>query len=330
MILGNTSQIDVRIVDISVIVPVYNRERLLPSMLDSLARQSVRPREVIFIDNHSTDATPSILNCWKEEKEAQGWNIKILDVREKGAALARRQGEDIATSTYLSFFDSDDIMHPDFLEKAMADFEANPDLDMTIWNVTFVHPDGHRRNRRVIPGRILENHLVQGLLSTQSYAVKREFLKRAGGWNPKIGGWDDLELGLRLILDNPVTKITDESRVDVTVQEDSISGTSFLHRKGDWEHTLDEMRTMLNDIRSRIDSSEYIYISRLIAYRYANLAAHYYREGDHEGARNLINGINRLKDLGFRARQIIRTAYLFTSIGLPGAGAIFPPLLRFL
>lgn len=328
MAFGNTSQIDASVVDISVIVPVYNRERLLPMMLNSLARQSVRPREVIFIDNNSTDATPAILNCWKNEKESQGWNVKILNVSERGAALARRKGEDMATSTYLSFFDSDDVMHPDFLEKAMADFEANPGLDMTVWNVTFVHPDGRKRNRRVHPRRPLENHLIQGLLSTQAYTVRRDFLRKAGGWNPKIGGWDDLELGLRLLLAAPVIKITDESRVDVTVQEDSISGMSFLHRKGDWEHTLNEMAAMLKSREHEIDASKYQYISRILAYRFANLAAHYYREGDRDGAHQLLNDIKNRKDLGFYTRQIIRAAYRFTSIGLPGAGAFFPPLLR--
>lgn len=330
MISQSASPTTAPIADISVIVPVYNRERLLPLMLDSLERQSVRPREVIFIDNNSDDATPCILNCWKTEKEALGWNIKILNVAEKGAALARRKGEDIATSEYLSFFDSDDIMHSDFLEKAIEDFKANPKLDMTVWNVTFCYPDGRRRNRRIIPGRIFENHLVQGLLSTQSYAVRRDFLKKAGGWNPRIGGWDDLELGLRLLISDPVIKITDESRVNITVQEDSISGLGFLHRKGDWEKTLEEMSAILETRKVELKPSQYRYLSRLIAYRYANLAAHYYLEGDSKGAGELLAEAMNRKDLTPGARYLIRSAYFFTRIGLPAAGAIFPPLLKFI
>lgn len=316
--------------DISVIVPVYNRERLLPAMLRSLENQTVRPREAIFIDNNSSDATPQILRDWKSRMELEGWNVSVLSIPEKGAALARKKGEEIATSTYLSFFDSDDVMHPDFLEKAMKDFTDDPSLDITAWSVTFVNPDGSRRKRRIIPGRALENHLVQGLLSTQAYAVRRDFLLKAGGWNPAIGGWDDWELGLRLLLTDPKIKITDESRADLTVQEDSISGMSYLHRKGDWEKTVAEMQRQISLPHPGITPQQSRFVTNLLAYRMGILAAHYYREKDHEGASDIISSLNLRKDLTKTVRLVIKSAYLFTRMGINGAGAVFPPIIRHL
>lgn len=311
--------------DISVIVPFYNRAHQLPAMLESLRRQTLRPREVIFVDNNSSDGSPDIIRHWAGQRRNEDWNVSLINEIRPGASLARHTGELAASSTILSFFDSDDAMHPDFIRKAADAFSTDPDLDIAVWNVTFVRPDGSRRNRRILPGRILENHLVQGLLSTQSYAVRRDVLAAAGGWSESIGGWDDWELGLRLILSGAKISVTDESRADITVQENSITGLGYLHRKGDWENTLSRMSI---NAKRATDPKTRDFILRLLAYRRAILAAHYLREGDPDAARSLLRQALDDSVLSFRHRIAIRAACLHTAIGLPGAGAIFPPLLR--
>lgn len=311
--------------DISVIVPVYNRAHQLPAMLESLRRQTLRPREVIFVDNNSSDGSPDIIRHWAEQRRKEGWEVILINEPRPGASLARHTGELAATSTYLSFFDSDDAMHPDFIRKAADAFAADPSLDITVWNVTFIRPDGSRRNRRILPRRILENHLVQGLLSTQSYAVRRTVLAAAGGWSESIGGWDDWELGLRLILSGARISVTDESRADITVQQDSITGLGYLHRKGDWENTLAAMR---RDAERASDPKTRDYILRMLAYRRAILAAHYGREGDSDAAVTLLRDALSEPVLSLGHRLAIRAAYIHTRAGVPAAGAIFPPLLR--
>lgn len=324
--LGNAGSSDGP-ADISVIVPVYNREMQLPAMLESLQNQTVRPAEVIFVDNNSTDNTPVMLREWRDVMQKKGWTVRIVNESRRGAALARKAGHRLAASTLLSFFDSDDVMHPDFIEKGVRDFQKDPSLDISAHNVTFILPSGKRRNRRISPKNILRNHLVQGLLSTQSYIIRNDSLKKAGGWNEDIGGWDDWELGLRLLLSGAKVKLHTESYVDVTVHENSITGLGYLHRKGDWEKTLDEMERITKDSRWNLSASKRDYILTLLAYRRAILAAHYYREGDDDGARRLFDRSVAKGELSSYSKFIITAAYHYTRLRLPGAGAIFPPLL---
>lgn len=293
-------------------------------MLDSLEAQSRVPDEVILVDNNSSDNSPDLMTRWAAKMNSKGWKVRVIAETRPGAAAARKAGEALISSRYAAFFDSDDIMHPDFLEAAMRDFEADPDLKFTVWNLNFRNPDGSVTRRRLIPSRPLENHLIQGLLSTQAYAVATDYLISVGGWNPEIGGWDDWELGLRLLLGGGKFKITDTPRAEVTVQENSISGLSYLHRKGDWENTINTMEKFLLSLPREKNR----FPLRLLAYRRAILAAHYRHEGDRPAARQLLKRALDSDFLNPFHRLILRTAYCFTSTGIAGAGAIFPPLLR--
>ncbi|MDE6811403.1 MAG: glycosyltransferase family 2 protein [Muribaculaceae bacterium] len=336
---------------ICVVVPVYNRERAVTDMLDSLEQQSRMPDEVILIDNNSTDNSCAVITRWAEKMNGRGWNVSIISEKQPGASAARKTGENLISKPYTVFFDSDDTMHPDYLEAAMRDFEADPDLKLSVWNINFNHPDGSTEQRRLMPAHPLENHLVQGLLSTQAYAVRTDYLRGVGGWNPTLGGWDDWELGLRLLLGGGKFRITDSPRAEITVQEDSISGLSYLHRKGDWEKTMDEMESVLHnydipdisispspdsDVPDSEVKEDVMYATRanirfalrLLAYRRAILAAHYRHEGDKAGGRQLLREALNSPYLNIFHRMILRGAYRLTCTGCRGAGYIFPRFLR--
>lgn len=306
---------------ITVVVPFFNREASLPEMLESIRVQTRRPEAVIFIDNNSSDSSSAIVREWSDARISEGWDITMESENRQGAAAARKKGERLARTRYLSFFDSDDMMRPDFIRKAMQDFEADPQLVITAWNVEFHNPEGLSYRRRIHSSRPLENHLVQGLLSTQAYAVDTDYLRSAGGWTPEIGGWDDLELGLRLLSAGGKIKITDEVRADITVQEDSISGLGYRHRRNDWEHTLDVMENFAYSLPNNRK------ILKLLSYRRAILAAHYQLEGDPDASKSLLCEALAHPKLSSIDKFYIRSAHLFTSLGLPGAGSIFPRLL---
>lgn len=310
---------------ITMIIPVLNRVEMVADTLASVEAQTRRPDKLILVDNGSADGTWEYLYQRKEELEKLGWDVSVKREVRPGASRARQTGLEFTDTRYVMFFDSDDIMHEDHVEKIMLDFESDPTLDISVWGVTFCNPDGKRRRRRVLPCKLLENHLVQGLLSTQGYAVRTSLLRQAGGWNVSVGGWDDWELGLRLLMQNPVVKVNREWRVDVRVQEESITGIDYAHRAGDWEKTL---RIMSEYVRA----SEYAdrdYILKMLAYRKVILGAHYHREGYAEaGAELRDEAIMETPELTARDERLLHMAYRVTAYGLPGAGAIFPPLIR--
>ncbi len=105
---------------ISVIVPVYNGQSYISDCLQSILQQSYKSYEVIVIDDGSTDQ--SLLLCQKAaEKDSR---IRILQGQHQGVSAARNMGLNAAEGEYLLFMDSDDVIHPRFME-VLADGMEN-------------------------------------------------------------------------------------------------------------------------------------------------------------------------------------------------------------
>lgn len=313
-------------VTLALVIPVYQRAHQVGETLAALEAQTSRPDEVILVDNGSTDGSLELLHRWSRRMLRLGWNVSVLEECRRGAACARQTGLESVRSEYVMFFDSDDIMPPRHIQLARADILTHPTADICAWSLGY-ECDGRRLGQRRIlpPGREIENHMVQGLLCTAAYAVRTAFLRRAGGWNPSIGGWDDWELGLRLLLQRPEIYVDPRPRLYVRVQEDSISGLGYVHRAGDWEHTLDVME---RNALACGDAALRNRLLRLIAYRRVNLAAHYRRERRPDLSGALLRKALLGHGLARGSRLLLRTAYLHTASGLPWAGGIYPRLLR--
>lgn len=98
---------------ISVIVPIYNMESLLPRCLDSLAAQTLRDLEIICVDDGSTDGSGDIVR-----KYASGDSrFRLITQENSGRAEARNAGIRAAAAPYLGFADPDDYVEPDMYER---------------------------------------------------------------------------------------------------------------------------------------------------------------------------------------------------------------------
>lgn len=98
---------------ISVIVPIYNMESLLPRCLDSLATQTLRDLEIICVDDGSTDGSGGIVR-----KYASGDSrFRLITQENSGRAEARNAGIRAAAAPYLGFADPDDYVEPDMYER---------------------------------------------------------------------------------------------------------------------------------------------------------------------------------------------------------------------
>ncbi len=104
---------------ISCIVPVYNGARFLAEALESILAQTLRPTEIIVVDDGSTDATPEI-------GRAYGQHVFYVRQPHAGPASARNLGIGFATGDFLSFLDADDLWHADKLARQMRALETNP------------------------------------------------------------------------------------------------------------------------------------------------------------------------------------------------------------
>jgi len=107
----------------SIVVPTYNGARYIKQTLDSLINQSFDDKEILVVDNGSTDDTPGILRTF-------GNAITVLKEGNKGSAYARNLGIQNSSGKYIVSFDSDDILLPYALEvyKKVIDSFNNPPL----------------------------------------------------------------------------------------------------------------------------------------------------------------------------------------------------------
>lgn len=299
---------------ISVVVPVYNREELVVRCLASIFNQTLKPNEIIVVDNNSTDLTLPRVKSWMNSHKESGINFKLLREESPGACPARQKGLENAVGDYVIFFDSDDEMHPDLIEKASKKIEMSPSADVICWRALIRLLDGRQHLPPfIISGDLLESHLIHALLRPQGYIVKKDFLEKIGGWMKPLKVWNDFELGFRILLQNPKVVTIPEVLADIYSQKESITGKDFSSKEGLWEVTLAEMD------RENVfhDHPQKRRIKKILNYRRIILAAHYYREGNIEGAEKLKN--DTLKNEKGLYRFLLKFAYQFTRRGYRGA-----------
>ncbi|MBR0423555.1 MAG: glycosyltransferase [Clostridia bacterium] len=106
---------------ISVVVPVYNTERYLPTCLDSLVNQNFRDIEIICVNDGSTDKSVAILNEYAKKDS----RIRIINQENQGVSEARNTGIRESKGKYISFVDSDDYVDPKIYEKGYELIDSN-------------------------------------------------------------------------------------------------------------------------------------------------------------------------------------------------------------
>lgn len=110
---------------ISIIVPVYQVKKYLPSCIHAVLEQTYPCWELILVDDGSTDG--SALIC--DDFASQDARITVVHQPNQGVSAARNQGIALAKGAYIAFLDADDLIEPDYLEVLYWDaISQNADL----------------------------------------------------------------------------------------------------------------------------------------------------------------------------------------------------------
>lgn len=282
---------------LTVVIPVYNRASLLSRCLDSIAEQTVRPARVIVVDDGSTDGSADVARRHRIGAD-------VVEGRHAGAAAARNLGLERVTTEWTMFFDSDDVMLPTHIETAMA--MAADDVDIVGWDIKYRTKSNRDVVRKFRTKDIRYHNLLHGSLSTQKYMARTSLFRRAGGWNPKVGVWDDIELGARLLNLQPRIVKRDMITVSVFAQEDSITGFNWSDKTEQFCVALDELsRTVPPNHRDWIDLLTAI------------LAADIWRE-DAEDGKKVYSRISKKS-------MAVRLAHRYRRSGGRGTAHLFKP-----
>jgi len=267
--------------NLSIVIPVFNRESIIERTLNSVAAQTAcHEVELIVIDNNSSDRSAEVVSDWMESHPEV--STRFARQTKRGAAAARNLGLQMVVTPWVMFFDSDDVMLPSHISTILEAIEKNPDSDIVGWNINQQLPSGKRHIAKFTTVRPMVSHLIHATLATQRFAARTELVVNAGGWNETAEGWNDYELGVRLLLKKPkMVKIKTASPNVITYfTERSITGRTFSDNPCKWEHSLDIIEKHLAD-----SAPEYL---PWIAYRRAVLSADYRREGAKEESDRLL------------------------------------------
>lgn len=281
---------------ITIVIPAYNRAHTLPRTLLSVEKQTVAPARVVLVDNASTDGTFSLMSDWASRQT--GFEVLLLREEKAGACAARNCGLREVETEFVMFFDSDDEMLPSHVEDFSKAIARNPGADIFGRSIITEDIAGHRRKLYFTHHDPMFNHLFRGCLSTQRIVARTALVRRVGGWNEDLPAWNDFELGVRLLLasDRIVSLPGDPSVITYQLAE-SITGTSFSAKAGQWEKALDCIEKLLSSA-GRTDLLKWIDCRRMI------LAAHYAQEGSADLAAAL-RGCTAVNGRGRRRLSLI-------------------------
>lgn len=297
---------------LSIVIPVKNREKLILRALDSVYNQSYRPIRLIVVDNDSTDGTLATVEKWKAKHEGEDFSVKIVSETRPGAAAARNRGLLEVDTDYMLFFDSDDVMLPELAITVMEAFDRNKKLDLVYWRCAVVNDKEEVIPKRFAKFDLIKRQIYNCVLSTQAMAFKTPFIKRIGAWRSNLPVWNDWELGLRALLNEPNIKGIFRVLVHIYPQKESITGTSFHSKIGKWEKSIAECEKDANEVTNDKLKTK---ILNMLLYRRVILAALYTAEGYKESGEELLSLSIGNSPLPNWKKKLLRFIYSYTCKG---------------
>lgn len=168
-------------VDVSVIIPVYNAEKHLRECLQSVCTQTLKNIEIICIDDGSIDDSLMILKQFAEADQ----RIVVLTQKNAGAGAARNNGLSQAKGKYLSFLDADDFFDPQMLEKAFLKAESDQ-AELVLFRADFYD----NRNNSFTPCTYgVRESMLPAKRPFAGVEIEKDVFKTVVGWT-----WDKLFL----------------------------------------------------------------------------------------------------------------------------------------
>jgi glycosyltransferase involved in cell wall biosynthesis len=211
---------------VSVIIPTYNSADYLPAAIESALAQTYSYKEIIVIDDGSTDNTRFAVQPFKDK-------IVYIQKENQGPASARNSGIMNSKGEFIAFLDADDIWLPGKIKAQVEFFRQNPDFSLVHTNTwimengdtcypTFVSlkpPSGNAFNTL-----FLSNHI-----STLTVMLKRDCLEGLNGFdeNKALIGLEDYDLWLRIALKHKIGYL-DEILSVYRIHDANISDESKL------------------------------------------------------------------------------------------------------
>ncbi len=183
-------------VQISVILPVYNGASTIADTIDSVLGQTFQEFELIIIDDGSTDDTVSVIETINDDR------LHIHQFENAGQGESRNRGAALAQGEYLSFIDADDLWTPEKLESQWQALQTHPEAAVAYsWTD---HIDEHNQFFRSGPhlpfsGDVYKKLIISDFVGSGSNVLIRKLaFDEVGGFAPHLTPAEDWDLWVRL------------------------------------------------------------------------------------------------------------------------------------
>lgn len=133
-----------QVAPVSVVIPCYNCASSIERAVASVTSQTIRPGELILVDDASTDRTRDVIAEMQKRYGADWLRVVVLE-HNGGPATARNAGWDAARYQYVAFLDADDAWHQKKIETQLAYMQSNPDVVLTSHGCRVIRP-GERQD----------------------------------------------------------------------------------------------------------------------------------------------------------------------------------------
>ncbi len=205
--------------EISVVIPTFNRAELTLRALRSVQKQTHAPAEIIVVDDGSA--------CGEVDNIISEFPETIVVTQENcGVSSARNAGIRMASSEWIAFLDSDDQWLPQKLARQVSALEREPDYkachtdEIWIRNGIRVNPRAKHAKRG---GWIYQHCLPLCCVSPSSVLMTRETLLNAGLFDESLPACEDYDLWLRLFSRIPVLLVKEQLLVKHGGHQDQLS-----------------------------------------------------------------------------------------------------------
>jgi glycosyltransferase involved in cell wall biosynthesis len=308
----------VTVPSISVIIPTYNSATLVPQAIDSVLAQTVPVREILVLDDGSTDDT-------RQRVAGYPASVRYLWHHNQGVSATRNRGVREASGELIAFLDADDVWHPRKLELQLHVLADNPQLALLGTN-TFewpapVYPDTTVPSPQALCPVEWQSLTVKNYFTTSSIIVRREVLERVGPFDTALQGPEDYDLWLRIAHIAPVANL----RLPLAGYRIATAGSLSKQART----MQDGMRRILRKLDQRklwhgdwlLRQKAYSYCDYSCAYMYAAAGARVVAVG------NLLRSLTRYP-LPFRRSEVRMSFARFKLLGMTlwrmisGAGTV--------
>lgn len=260
---------------VSIIMPVYNKEKYIEKAVQSVLQQTLQDWELLIIDDGSTDSSLQKCQSFHDER------IKVVHVENGGVSRARNIGLDMAKGEYVTFVDGDDYLAKDYLQELYV-----PGNEIILGGLTKVNLSGvflgavlpklkGRKSIQEVAKTFYEEQLASGIYGfVASKMIRRDVIeKNRLRFDERIRLAEDYEFFLK-VYDQVSGILFSENAGYYYVQETENSGIAIDDTKTDFWIQIeiqDKTKAFLKKHKCFGENEKETYLKRVTGYVYTIL-----------------------------------------------------------